>query len=126
MRILNLIVKQEWLDKILSGEKTVETRNITPTTASKYIYYQDETGKVYKRYEDVPEDILPEAVPYQYDAIRFFAGYRKDRKSALVEVKGCKIYTLTDDNGEEIIYMEDGNEYVAAQIDYSLGKIFEK
>ena len=49
MKILTLIIKQKWFDAILSGEKTVETREVRPTN-TKYISYRDNnTGKVYKK-----------------------------------------------------------------------------
>ena len=55
MKILTLIIKQKWFDAILSGEKTVETREVRPTN-TKYISYRDNnTGKVYKKDSDVPE-----------------------------------------------------------------------
>ena len=55
MKILTLIIKKQWFDAILSGEKTVETREVRPTN-TKYISYRDNnTGRMYKKDTDVPE-----------------------------------------------------------------------
>ena len=41
--------QKQWFDAILSGEKTVETREVRPTN-TKYISYRDNnTGRMYKR-----------------------------------------------------------------------------
>lgn len=61
-----------------------------------------------------------------YDAIQFYVGYNKNRDSALVEVKDAKIVLLTDENDNEIVYEYEGREYVAAEIEYYLGKVIEK
>lgn len=92
MKILTLIIKQKWFDAILSGEKTVETREVRPTN-TKYISYRDNnTGKVYKKDSDVPESAWDsekgvDTVINHYDAIQFWVGYEKNRPGALVEVK---------------------------------------
>lgn len=76
MKILTLIIKQKWFDAILSGEKTVETREVRPTN-TKYISYRDNnTGKVYKKDSDVPESAWDsekgvDTVINHYDAIQF-------------------------------------------------------
>lgn len=84
MKILTLIIKQKWFDAILSGEKTVETREVRPTN-TKYISYRDNnTGKVYKKDSDVPESAWDsekgvDTVINHYDAIQFWVGYEKNR-----------------------------------------------
>ena len=88
MKILTLIIKQKWFDAILSGEKTVETREVRPTN-TKYISYRDNnTGKVYKKDSDVPESAWDsekgvDTVINHYDAIQFWVGYEKNRPGAL-------------------------------------------
>ena len=56
-KILTLTVKPEQLAEVASGEKTTITREIRPQTSSKYIEYFDEYGRVYKTYEEVPDEI---------------------------------------------------------------------
>ena len=72
MKILTLIIKQKWFDAILSGEKTVETREVRPTN-TKYISYRDNnTGKVYPLSKWKKSDVmayikakkLPEPISY--------------------------------------------------------------
>ena len=127
MKVLNLIIKQNWFDEILSGKKTVEHREIRAKTAHRYVeYYDEDAKKVYKTYKEDEGGENTICRPIKYDAIRFFVGYSKDRDSALVEVKGAEIVILTDENGNDIVYEYDGREFVAAQIDYTLGRVIEK
>lgn len=123
MKILDLIIKKEYFDKIIKGEKTVEHREIRAKTAYRYIEYIDEAGNVYKKDTDVPEDVTVDVFPVQYDAIRFLVGYNKDRESALVEVKKAEIVIITDKQDNEVIYEYQGREYVEAVMDYHLGRI---
>ena len=114
MKILTLQIKKEFLDKILAGEKKEEFREITPKNAKKYIeYYTAEDGE---------EDIRP----LEYDVIQFFNGYTKERPEAMVEVKDAIIEIMEDENGQEIVYVEDGKEYIMAQMVYTLGAIINK
>lgn len=124
MKELQLIIKQKYLDEILAGTKPKEYREIRPTTSKKYIHYVCD-GKEYMDADELPEEGEVEIVPNHYDAIRFFVGYNKDRASALVEVKGATVEFLVDEDGNEIVYEYKGEEYVAAQIVYDLGKVLE-
>lgn len=132
MKILTLIIKQKWFDAILSGEKSVETREVRPTN-TKYISYRDNnTGKVYKKDSDVPEsawdsDNGVDTVINHYDAIQFWVGYETNRPGALVEVKSAELVDVCDEEAKEpIVYEYNGNEYTMTEIDYHLGKVLEK
>ena len=118
MKVLNLIIKQVYFDQILSGEKTQEFREVKPTTVKKYVEL-DEDG-----FEK--EDENCNAIPIKYDAIRFFVGYNPDRDSALVEVKDAYCEMFVDENGELITYEHNGQEWIAEQVVYNLGKVLEK
>lgn len=64
MKILTLIIKQKWFDAILSGEKTVETREVRPTN-TKYISYRDNnTGKVYPLSKWKKSDVMAYVTQY--------------------------------------------------------------
>ena len=117
MKVLKLIIKQHWFDKILSGEKTQEFREVKPTTIKKLLEL-DEDG-----FEK--EDENCNAIPIKYDAIRFFVGYAKDRDSMLVEVKDAYCEMFVDEDGELIIYQANGQDWIAEQVVYNLGKILE-
>jgi hypothetical protein len=126
MNILTLSVKQIYFDEILAGKKTHEYREIRPTNAKKYITYLC-GGKEYKVDEELPEEGDVELNPIKYDAIKLLTGaYSGKRPYIIIEVKKAEAIILTDDNGEDIIYEYKGEEYLAAQMDYTLGEVLEK
>lgn len=61
--------------------------------------------------------------PRKYDMITFYAGYNKDRKTAVVEIKNAEIFILTDDAGNHVPYDYEGKEYVESIIEYQLGEV---
>ena len=125
MNILTLSVKQIYFDEILAGKKTHEYREIRPTNAKKYITYLC-GGKEYKADEELPEEGEIELKPIKYDAIKFLTGeYKGKRPYAIVEVKGAEDSILTDEDGNDIVYEHQGEEYLAAQMDYTLGEVLE-
>lgn len=126
MNILTLSIKQIYFDEILAGKKTHEYREIRPTNAKKYITYLC-GGKEYKADEELPEEGEIELKPIKYDAIKFLTGeYKGKRPYAIVEVKGAEASILTDEDGNDIVYEHQGEEYLAAQMDYTLGEVLEK
>ena len=126
MKVLTLSIKQKYFDQILAGEKKVETREIRPTNAKRYINYEC-GGVMYDADADLPESGEINIVPIQYDAIKLLTGaYTGKRPYALVECKGANVYLLTDEKGNDITYQYKGEEYIASQIEYHLGKVIEK
>ncbi len=130
MNVLQLIIKQKYFDEILAGKKTEEYREVRPTTFKKYLRYVVND----KEYDSLDD---PELLPLngdfefdveikQYDAIRFYVGYNKDRDSMLVEVKDAIITFFTDEDDNDITYEYNGNQYVASEMTYVLGEILEK
>jgi len=115
MKILTLIIKGVYFDKIMAGTKTEEFREIKPSSVKKYCDFNP----------DAPEDENP-YTPRHYDAIRFYVGYNKDRKSALVEIVNAEFEYIVDDDGKLILAEEKGVEYVLCDIVYTLGKVLEK
>lgn len=111
MKILTLIIKQKYFDAIIAGTKKEETREIRPKTEKKYVVLDEEGAIV---------DII------QYDAIRLYVGYQKNRDSALVEVKGAIIETIVDDDDKPMYFEEDGVQHIMCNIVYQLGKVIEK
>lgn len=100
-------------------------REIRPTNAKKYIKYVCD-GKEYDE-EDLPSDSDVSIKPIMYDAIKLLTGaYSGTRPYIIVECKDAGVYLLTDENGDDIIYEYKGKEYVAAEIEYTLGKVLEK
>lgn len=124
--ILTLSIKQKYFDEILAGTKTHEYRDIRPTNAKKYITYLC-GGKEYINTEDLPEEGDVTICPIQYRALKLLTGaYSGTRPYIIVEVKNAEAVILTDDDGNDIVYEYNGEEYLAAQMDYTLGKILEK
>lgn len=113
MKTLQLIIKEKFLAEIVSGTKLIETRDIRPKNASRYI-----------RYVDLPDGDQDVELK-QYDAIQFYAGYNANRKKALVQVLNAEIKIVTDENGQDIELEEDGEIYLAAIVEYLLGKVLE-
>ena len=72
LKVLNLIIKKKYLDEILSGEKTIEYRELKQTVLNKYTYIDEADGKRYLRW---------------YDLLHLFVGYNKNRENIMVEVK---------------------------------------
>ena len=119
MNILTLSIKQKYFDEILAGKKTHEYREIRPTNAKKYITYLC-GGKEYPADAELPEEGEIELKPIKYDAIKLLTGaYTGKRPYIIVEVKVAE-------NGNDIVYEHQGEEYLAAQMDYTLGKILER
>ena len=131
MKILTLSIKQEYFDEILAGTKTHEYREIRPNNAKRYFRYEL-NGKLYQTADDMPSDEEEDGdvnlVPVKYDAIKFLTGaYRGKRPYMIVEVKKAEVVLLADEEGNDIIYeWTDGKEYIAAEMDYTLGKVLEK
>jgi len=76
MKILNLTLKKEFFDLIISGEKREEYRVIKPFWRT--------------RLEDPPEAPLV-FNPKEFDVIKFVNGYGNDKPTMLVECKGIKL-----------------------------------
>ena len=66
-------------------------------------------------------------MPIKYDAIKLLTGaYTGKRPYIIVEIKNAEPSILTDENGEDIVYEYNGQEYLLAQIVYDLGEILEE
>lgn len=116
MKVLTLQIKRNFLDQILSGEKTDEFRDILPKNEKKYctiVLHEDESYEV------------TEVV--KYDAIRFFNGYKTDRPEVLIEVKNAFVDFEVNEAGEPMEWeMEDGTIYPICCMVYQLGKVLER
>lgn len=115
MSTLTLQIKREFLDKILSGKKKEEFREIRPNNSKKYIEYFDPG-------DGEGEDVRPR----KYDQIQFFNGYNKDRPELIIELKDAEIEYIVDKEGNFVEYVENDETYVQSQMVYSLGKIISK
>ncbi len=122
MKILNLIIKQQYFDAIMDGSKVQEFREIRPTTYKKLVetvINEDGTWSL-----KVDENF--DYVPVKYDAIQFYVGYNKDRDSALVEVKSAYTEVFVDEDNNVVTYDYQGEPWEFAQVVYNLGRVIEK
>lgn len=114
MKKLTLQIKRNFLDEILSGEKKEEYREIRPKNGKKYLeFFTNDEGE---------EDFKVR----EYTHIQFFNGYKTNRPEVLIEIKKSELLIITDEEGNDIIYEENGEEYIMAQMVYTLGKIIER
>lgn len=124
LKVINLIIKQVYFDQILSGKKKQEFREIRPQNERKYVLIDDQGFAI--------EDENGNCIPVEYDAIRFFVGYNKDRDTALVKIESAYTELFVDENDVPISYEygkdENGNpiQYYAEQIVYNLGEVLNK
>ena len=107
--VLTLQITKDSFDEILSGRQKEETRNVYPNTAKRYLVDPDNSIELRK-----------------YDYLYLINGRQKNSRRLKVEVKGVEMKVLTDEEGEDIIYEENGEEYIACRVFYKLGKIVSK
>jgi len=113
---LTLSIKQEYFDQIKDGTKTFEEREIRPNNVERYCLVDDEGF--------VLENEKGEPVTRPYDTITFLTGaYKGTRPRIVVEVKDSNVIIMTDENGNDIVYEHQGDEYTACIIRYELGKV---
>ena len=132
MKTLTLHLKRVFFDEILAGTKTHEYRDILPGNQRRFIRYVL-NGKEYTSLQEMPsEEEEPgevDVIPVHYDCIKFMTGAKAGtRPYIVVEVKDAEVVFLTDEEGKDLILVDEENdqEYIAAQIDYTMGNILER
>lgn len=130
-KVLNLSIKQNYFDEIVAGTKTHEYRDVTPGTERKYVYFELDGKFVAESSMLPPSRKLSKDVilhPIKYEQIKLSTGaYSGKRPYIIVEVLDAKIAFDEDGDGNRMTLEDDyGTEYLAAQMDYTLGKIIEK
>lgn len=98
----------EWRTKI-------EHRNIYPSNASRYVTQEDAT--------DENGEPITVVAPVHYDALYLINGRRIDAPRMLVEVVGAEFVIMTDEDGNDLTYTQDGKTYYRCQLWYHLGEI---
>lgn len=101
---MNLSVSNQELTLIVKGKKLTETVEIHPLDQSRFVHIDAEGGIV---------GIVP------YNAIAFTSS----TGSALVEVKGAKLYEVTNNHGDLLFYEYRGERQQQINLDYFLGEI---
>ena len=90
-KVLTLTINKQWFDKIVSGEKTEEYRDIKPYWASRLVNQQAESGEVlFDEFGGYCRVIgKPEYKPYTH--VLFINGYRKDSPRIEKEIESISI-----------------------------------
>lgn len=108
MKKLTLQITRNNFDAILQGTQKIETRYIYPNTAKRYFVDPD----------------AEELTLREYDVLYLINGRRKDSPRLTVEVKDVEWHIMVDEEtGEDVVYVEDGTEYLGAMVIYHLGKV---
>lgn len=122
-KVLTLQIDKECFATIFSGKQKIEHRYIYPSNATRYVYFEAD-GKTYQHQDDIPNDVSEfKPIPMHYDALYLINGRRKDAPRMMVEVESAEFVILTDEQGNDLTYMYDGEEYFACQVWYHLGNI---
>ena len=123
MNKLTLQISRENFQTILNGEQKVEHRYVYPSNQKRYVKFKCD-GKVYDSQDDIPDtEADVEVIPIEYDALYLINGRRKDAPRLTVEVERAEFIIFTDEDGNDILYEENGIEYVGCQVWYHLGKV---
>lgn len=123
MKKLTLQITKDSFQSILNGEQKVEHRYVYPSNQKKYVKFKC-GGEVYDTQDELPDDDADiEVIPVDYDVLYLINGRRKDAPRLTVEVKSAEFIIFTDEEGNDIIYNENGVEYVGCQVWYHLGKV---
>lgn len=90
-KVLTLTVSKQWFDKIVSGEKTEEYREIKPYWASRLVNQQAESGEVLFDEFGGYCRVIGELEYKTYTHVLFINGYRKDSQRIEKEIENIFI-----------------------------------
>lgn len=123
MKVLTLQIDKKCFLDILNGKQDVEHRYVYPSNVTRYVYFKHD-GKIYKKQSEIPDDDKEiEVLPIHYDALYLINGRRKDAPRLTVEVKSEEYVIFTDEEGNDLIFEENGKTYLVCQVWYHLGKV---
>lgn len=123
MKVLTLQIDKKCFIDILNGKQDVEHRYVYPSNVTRYVYFKHD-GKIYKKQSEIPDDDKEiEVLPIHYDALYLINGRRKDAPRLTVEVKSEEYVIFTDEEGNDLIFEENGKTYLVCQVWYHLGKV---
>lgn len=117
MKKLKLQIDKKHFQSILKGEQKTEHRYVYPNNAERYVIENETT--------DENGEPITTVTPVHYDALHLVNGRRKDAPRLTVEVVSSEFVVLTDEEGNDLIFEENGIEYYVCQVWYTLGKIIE-
>lgn len=123
MAKLTLQIDKPCFQAILNGKQKIEHRYVYPSNVKKYVYFECE-GKKYTNQDDIPEgDSDVKVIPVEYDCLYLINGRKKDAPRLTVEVESAEFVIMTDEDGNDCYFTENGKEYLVCQVWYHLGKV---
>lgn len=114
-KLLKLQIDRPCFKSILSGKQKVEHRFVYPSNAKRYVVETES--------EDKNGEVTVNVTPVHYDALYLINGRRKNAPRLTVEIVTSEFVVLTDENGNDLTFEENGIEYYVCQVWYHLGKI---
>lgn len=115
MKRLTLQIDRPCFKAILQGKQKVEHRYIYPSNASRYVTQTDTTD------ENGDPVTVVDCVPY--DELYLINGRRKDAPRLTVAVERAEFVVMADEEGNDLTFVENGEEYYVCQVWYHLGRI---
>jgi hypothetical protein len=107
---LTLQIDRPCFRDILNGVQKVEHRYIYPGNANKYVTQTD-----------TPEGLDVRCV--EYGELLLINGRKKTAPRLVVKVERAEFVVFTDEEGKELTYTENGEEYIVCQVWYYLGDV---
>ncbi len=114
---LKLRIDKKTFQSILEGEEKVLRRYVYPNNAKKYVIEEDKT--------DENGEPITIVTPVHYDALQLSVGMKKDAPRLTVNVVSSEFVVLTDEEGNDLTFEENGVEYYVCQVWYTLGDIID-
>lgn len=115
LKILKLQIDRPCFKAILNGEQKVEHRFVYPHNANRYVIQEESV--------DENGELILNVTPVHYDALYLINGRRKDAPRMTVEVVSSEFVILTDEEGNDLTFEENGEDYYVCQVWYHLGKV---
>lgn len=114
MKKLTLQADKKLFDAVLKGEKKVE-RFIYPNNAKHYVSENEST--------DENGELIVTVTPLHYDVLRLKHGRKENAPAIEVEIIESEFVVLTDEEGNDLTFEQNGEEFYVCQVWYTLGNI---
>lgn len=115
MKRLTLQIDRPCFKAILQGKQRVEHRYIYPSNASRYVIQKDE--------EDENGEPVLDVECIKYDVLYLINGRRKDAPRLTVAVDHAEFVVMTTEDGKDLTFEENGEEFYVCQVWYYLGDV---
>lgn len=93
----------------------MEHRFVYPHNANRYVIQEESV--------DENSELILKVTPVHYDVLYLINGRRKDAPRLTVEVISSEFVVMTDEQGNDLTFEENGEDYYVCQVWYHLGKV---